>query len=124
MFVTVEFDTQDQMNGFVKSPDAYINYIDDDGAKPIPWPRTPFLFSATAAPWDVSAPFTTVPPDNWRSHKKKTTPLRGTGNGTIIYTDAVTATLTHTVAGTMHFVEFLALNAESLDESETSDKPE
>ncbi len=64
VFVTVEFDTQDQMNGFVKSPDAYINYIDDDGAKPIPWPRTPFLFSATAAPWDVSAPFTTVPPDN------------------------------------------------------------
>jgi hypothetical protein len=105
LLVTVGFNSSAAMNDFAASS-AVINYIDDDHTTSS-WQMTS-TFPSQPQQFIIGANFTAIDPKQTAEKpKKQGKRLHGTGNGTIIFTDAVGP---HNVSGSMRLVELKGLD--------------
>jgi hypothetical protein len=109
VLVSVSFTQQSDMDNFMSAKTTNIDYVDDASTTPIPWPKQSFVSSFTQ-PLTIGVAFTALEPNQLQiKPMKQRRRFHGTGNGTIIYTDAMGKP--HQVGSQMRFVELQSLDA-------------
>lgn len=108
LLVLVEFDTGAEQQNFLNGTAVYIEYVESQTGKRSLWPRAMNIAASHQAPFTVSVSFTAIDPNTISSDPVGIQrALRGTGSGTIVYTDAIGP---HKISGSLTLINLTSIS--------------